>query len=203
VAWAADRFGDGFVVAASMADAVLAHLVASVRPGATVLFLDTGYHFAETLGTRDAVAAGLPVTVRTVSAALTRAEHEAEFGRLHATDPDLCCKLRKVWPLDQALRGASAWASGARRSESASRASLPVVGWDQRRGLVKLNPLATWTDDDVHRYAVEHGVLVNPLRQLGYASIGCAPCTRPVADGEDARAGRWAGSAKTECGIHT
>jgi len=203
VGWAVDHFRDGFVVAASMADSVLADLVSRVQPGTQVLFLDTGYHFAETLGTRDAVAATLPITVRTVTPVLTRREHEDEFGQLYASDPDLCCKMRKVWPLDRVLAGKQAWASGSRRAESASRASLPVVGWDGRRGMVKLNPLATWTDEDVAAYAAEHDVIVNPLRSIGFDSIGCFPCTRAVTDGEDARAGRWAGLAKTECGIHT
>ena len=200
--WAADAFGDGLAVTASMADGVLAHVAGRAVPGVTVLFLDTGYHFPETIGTRDAVAATTAVRVETVAPGLTRQEHEAEFGRLYELDPDLCCSIRKVWPLDRALRPYVAWASGIRRAESASRTTTPVVGWDARRRLVKISPLARWSDEDVEAYVARHGVLVNPLRQVGYASIGCAPCTRPVAAGEDARAGRWAGRAKTECGLH-
>ncbi len=126
--WAASEFGPGLVVTASMADGVLAHVAGRAVPGTRVLFLDTGYHFAETLGTRDAVAATTPVDVRTVAPPLTKAQHEAEFGKLYETNPDLCCQIRKVWPLDQALRPYTAWASGIRRSESATRAKTPVVG---------------------------------------------------------------------------
>ena len=142
-------------------------------------------------------------TCRRSAPSLTRAQHEAEFGKLYETNPDLCCQIRKVWPLDQALRPYAAWASGIRRSESATRAQTPVVGWDARRRLVKVSPLARWTDEQVDSYVAEHDILVNPLREIGFASIGCAPCTRPVAPGEDPRAGRWAGRSKTECGIHT
>ncbi len=200
--WAAETFGDRFVVTASMADGVLSHLASVAVPGVTVLFLDTGYHFPETIGTRDAVAASYDVRVQTVTHPLRVPEHEAEYGRLYETDPDLCCAIRKVWPLDRALAPYDAWASGVRRAEAATRADTPVVGWDAKRRKVKINPLATWTDEQVDAYVAEHGILVNPLREIGYASIGCAPCTRPVAPGEDPRAGRWAGRAKVECGIH-
>jgi phosphoadenosine phosphosulfate reductase len=202
VRWAADTFGERFVVTASMSDGVLSHVAGRAVPGITVLFLDTGYHFAETIGTRDAIAATYPVNVETVTHPLRVPEHEAEYGRLYEIDPDLCCAIRKIWPLDRALRPYDAWASGVRRAELASRADTPVVGWDAKRRKVKVNPLATWTDDQVAGYVAEHDILVNPLRQLGYASIGCAPCTRPVDAGADARSGRWAGLAKAECGIH-
>ncbi len=200
--WAAGTFGTRFALSASMADGVLSHVAGQAIPGVDVLFLDTGYHFAETLGTRDAVDAVYPVNVRTIKPELLVHEHEADYGRLYETDPDICCAIRKVWPLERALRDYVAWGSGVRRSESASRAHTPVVAWDARRGKVKVSPLARWTDEQVDAYVAEHGVLVNPLREIGYTSIGCAPCTRPVKDGEDARAGRWAGSGKTECGLH-
>ena len=202
VRWAVDTFGERFVVTASMSDGVLSHVAGRAVPGITVLFLDTGYHFAETLGTRDAVAATYPVTVETVTHPLRVPEHEAEYGRLYETDPDLCCAIRKIWPLDRALRPYDAWASGVRRAELPSRAGTPVVGWDAKRRKVKVNPLATWSDEQVVEYVAKHDILVNPLREIGYTSIGCAPCTRPVAPGDDTRAGRWAGRAKTECGIH-
>lgn len=200
--WARDTFGDGFALTASMADAVLIHVASGVIPGIDVLFLDTGYHFPETLGTRDAVAATYHVTVHTVGPSLLVHEHEADFGKLHDIDPDMCCAIRKVWPLERAIRPYRAWAGGVRRADAATRADTPVVTWDTRRGKVKVNPLATWTDEQVEAYVAEHGILVNPLRQIGYTSIGCAPCTRPVAPGEDPRSGRWAGLAKTECGLH-
>jgi phosphoadenosine phosphosulfate reductase len=202
VRWAADTFGDRFAVTASMSDGVLSHVAGRAVPGITVLFLDTGYHFPETIGTRDAIAATYPVNVETVTHPLRVPEHEAEYGRLYEIDPDLCCAIRKIWPLDRALQPYDAWAGGVRRAELASRADTPVVAWDAKRRKVKVNPLATWTDEQVAAYVAEHGILVNPLRQIGYTSIGCAPCTRPVAAGEDPRAGRWAGLAKTECGIH-
>lgn len=200
--WAADRYGESLVVTASMADGVMAHLASAVRPGITVVFLDTGYHFAETIGTRDAIAATLPINVVSASAPLTRREHEAEFGPLYLTDPDLCCRMRKVWPLDKALHGYRAWASGIRRAESTSRADLGPVRIDPRRAMLKINPLFAWSDEQVESYASQHGIIVNPLKSIGYTSIGCAPCTRPVNDGEEARAGRWSGHTKTECGIH-
>lgn len=202
VRWAHATFGDRFALTASMSDGVLCHVAAAAVPGIEVLFLDTGYHFAETLGTRDAIAAAYDVTVRTVSHPLTVAEHEADYRRLYEIDPDMCCAIRKVWPLDRALAPYDAWAGGLRRAESPTRANAPVVGWDAKRGKVKVNPLATWSDEQVAAYVAEHGILVNPLREIGYLSIGCEPCTRPVAPGEDPRAGRWAGRSKTECGIH-
>ena len=201
--WAADTFGDRFVVSSSMGDGVLASLAASVVPGVEVVFLDTGYHFAETLGTRDAVAQVYDVRVRTVLPLLTVAQQDAEHGpELWRRDPDACCAMRKVEPLARALEGYEAYASGIRRDESPTRAGTPVVEWDERRGLVKVNPIVRWSQDDVDAYVARHGVLVNPLVHEGYPSIGCAPCTRRVAPGEDLRAGRWAGSDKTECGLH-
>jgi phosphoadenosine phosphosulfate reductase len=201
--WAGETFGDDFAITSSMADGLLAHLAGRAVPGVHVVFLDTGYHFAETIGTRDWISSVLPITLVDVTPAQTVAEQDAEHGpRLHERDPDLCCSLRKVTPLAQVLAGYVAWGSGVRRDEAATRASTKVVDWDAKRGMVKVNPLAAWTQDDVDAYIAEHQVPVNPLHEMGYASIGCAPCTRPVAPGEDPRAGRWAGRSKTECGLH-
>ena len=201
--WADEQLGSSWCVTSSMADAVVPHLASRVRPGVDVLFLDTGYHFAETIGTRDAVAATMPVTVRTITPKRTVAEQEASFGaRLYEHNPDQCCALRKVMPLRKQLQSYVAWASGLRRDEAATRAEAKVVEWDARRSMVKLNPIAAWTQHDVDAYIAEHGVLVNPLLFDGYGSVGCAPCTRRITHGEDARAGRWAGTAKTECGLH-
>jgi phosphoadenosine phosphosulfate reductase len=202
IQWAARTFGERFAVTASMADGVLSHVAGDAVPGITVLFLDTGYHFAETIGTRDAIAATYPVKVETIMHPLRVPEHEAEYGRLYEIDPDLCCAIRKVWPLDRALRPYDAWAGGVRRSESITRSDTPVVAWDAKRRKVKINPLATWSDAQVDAYVAEHDILVNPLREIGYTSIGCEPCTRPVAPGQDSRSGRWSGRTKTECGIH-
>ncbi|MET8625549.1 phosphoadenylyl-sulfate reductase [Kitasatospora sp. NPDC004669] len=203
--WAADTFGKRFCVTSSMEDAVVAHLASSVFPGVDVVFLDTGYHFAETIGTRDAVAATMPVNVITLRPLKTVAEQDAEYGpNLHDRDPDLCCSLRKVEPLNRGLGGYDAWATGLRRDESPSRANTPVVAWDPKRRKVKIAPIARWTQEDVDAYVAANGVLLNPLLWEGYTSIGCSPlsCTRKPAEGEDARAGRWSGSGKTECGIH-
>jgi phosphoadenosine phosphosulfate reductase len=201
--WAAETFGRRFCVTSSMEDAVVAHLASRVMPGVRVVFLDTGYHFPETIGTRDAVAAVMDVEVVTLTPRRSIAEQDAEHGpKLHDRDPDLCCAMRKVAPLEEGLREFDAWATGLRRDESPTRAGTPVVGWDERRGKVKVSPIARWTQQDVDSYVSEHGVLTNPLLSDGYASVGCAPCTRRVLEGEDARAGRWSGTGKSECGIH-
>ena len=201
--WATEEFGDRICVTSSMTDAVIIHLASAVRPGIDVIFLDTGYHFAETLGTRDAVQAVYPVNLISVTPSRTVAGQDAALGpRLHGRDPDLCCYLRKVEPLQRALAGYDAWITGVRRDETPQRRSTRVVEWSASRGMVKVNPIAAWTQDQVDAYIAEHQVLVNPLVHDGYPSIGCAPCTARVAPGADPRSGRWAGTGKTECGIH-
>lgn len=204
IEWAAATFGERFCVTSSMGDAVLAHLASKVVPGIDVVFLDTGYHFVETIGTRDAVEATLDVNLLTITPVQSVAEQDAEHGKdLYKTDPDKCCALRKVAPLRDALAGYDAWATGLRRAETHDRVIAPVIGWDAKKGKVKVSPLARWSDEQVEAYIAEHGVLVNPLVYDGYPSIGCWPCTRRVAPGDDPRSGRWAGMNKTECGIHT
>ncbi|WP_042435043.1 phosphoadenylyl-sulfate reductase [Streptacidiphilus anmyonensis] len=203
--WAAETFGRRLAVTSSMEDAVVAHLASAALPGVDVIFLDTGYHFVETIGTRDAVAATMPVNVITLTPRQSVAEQDAEYGaRLHDRAPDLCCKLRKVEPLNRGLAGYDAWATGLRRDESPTRANTPVVAYDPKRQKVKIAPIARWTQEDVDAYVAANGILLNPLLFDGYASIGCSPesCTRRVLEGEDARSGRWAGAGKTECGIH-
>lgn len=204
LAWAADAFGDALVVACSMAgDTVVPHLAAKHRPGVDVLFLQTGYHFPETIGTRDALEATTDVTIVDVLPALSVAEQDARFGpKLHDRDPSQCCSLRKVEPINRELASYEAWVTGLRREDSPLRAQTPLVEWDSVHQMVKINPIAAWSFDEVLDYAGSHGVPVNLLLTEGYPSIGCAPCTRPVAPGEDPRAGRWAGLAKTECGLH-
>ncbi|QTE31282.1 phosphoadenylyl-sulfate reductase [Pengzhenrongella sicca] len=203
-AWAAAEFGGSLAVACSMADAVLPHLVSAAAPGVDVLFLETGYHFAQTSATRDEVAARLPIRVVDVLPRLTVAEQDAQYGaELFARDPAACCRMRKVEPLAAQLAGYEAWVTGVRRDEAPTRATTPIVTWDELHGLVKINPLAPWTFDDLLAYAAEHDVTLNPLLTDGYPSIGCQPCTARVAPGADPRSGRWAGLAKTECGIHT
>lgn len=190
-------------VACSMADAVLPHLVAQQLPGVDVLFLDTGYHFTETRITRDEVAERLPVTVVDVLPELTVAQQDEKYGKdLFARDAAACCKLRKMDPLKRALSGYGAWFTGVRRDEAPTRGNTPLVAFDETHGLLKFNPVAAWSFDELIGYAAGHQVPVNLLLAHGYPSIGCEPCTRPVAEGEDPRAGRWAGLSKTECGIH-
>jgi phosphoadenosine phosphosulfate reductase len=204
IRWVAENFETSDVaVACSMADAVLPALVAKHLPGVDVLFLDTGYHFPETMGTRDLVQESLDVNIVDLKPELTVEEQDREYGKdLFASDPAACCRMRKVEPLNKALAGYKLWFTGVRREEAPTRTNTPLVTWDDSHGLVKANPMATWSFDDLVDYANENGVPVNMLLTNGYPSIGCQPCTRPVAEGEDPRAGRWAGLSKTECGIH-
>ncbi|GAB2469435.1 phosphoadenylyl-sulfate reductase [Luteococcus sediminum] len=204
LAWAADEFGDALAVACSMAaDTILPALVSQTIRDVDVLFLETGYHFDQTHSTRDELARTWPVNVIDVLPELTVAQQDEQYGKdLFATDPAACCGLRKVEPLARALSGYEAWVTGIRREDNALRANAQLVEWDQTHQMVKLNPIAAWSFEQVLDFATTHGVPVNPLLADGYPSIGCKPCTRRVAPGEDPRAGRWAGLAKTECGIH-
>ena len=190
VRWAVDRFGPHLSLLASMTDAVLVDLAVRVDPSIEVVFIDTGHHFPETLETVELIRRRYGLNLRMVT-----------VGPDPAPLVDGCCSATKVLQLDRALVGRQAWMSGLRRAEASTRAEAPIVGLD-RRGLVKVNPLATWTDEDVAGYIAEHDVPVNPLVYQGFLSVGCRPCTRPVAAGDDPRSGRWAGSARTECGIH-
>jgi phosphoadenosine phosphosulfate reductase len=202
--WADENFGASYVVASNMQDAVLIDMAAKVRPGVDVVFLDTGYHFVETIGTRDAVEAVYDVNVLNITPEHTVDEQDRLFGKnLFAREPNECCRMRKVEPLGKALRGYSAWVTGLRRVEAPTRANAPLISFDEAFGLVKINPLAAWTDEDVQDYIDEHGVLVNPLVYEGYPSIGCAPCTAKPLDGTDPRSGRWQGTGKIECGLHS
>jgi phosphoadenosine phosphosulfate reductase len=203
IRWAAETFGERMCMTSSMTDAVIIHLTAQIRPGIDVIFLDTGYHFAETIGTRDAVSAVYQVNVINVVPEQTVAEQDAEMGpRLYSRNPDLCCYLRKVVPLELALEPYDAWITGVRSEETDARNDTRVVQWDARREMVKVNPIVDWTQDQVEAYIADNGVLVNPLVYDGYPSIGCATCTARVEPGAAARSGRWAGTGKTECGIH-
>lgn len=202
--WTDENFGANYVVASNMQDAVLIDLAARIRPGVDVVFLDTGYHFVETIGTRDAVEAVYDVNVLNILPEHTVEQQDALLGKnLFARDPNECCRRRKVEPLSKALRGYSAWATGLRRVEAPTRANAPLISFDEAFGLVKINPLAAWTDQDIQDYIDQHGVLVNPLVYEGYPSIGCAPCTAKPELGDDPRSGRWQGLGKTECGLHS
>ncbi len=195
VRWASDRYGDDLVMTASFQDCVLIDVVAGIAPGTEVVFLDTGYHFDETLGYLAKVRDRYELNLRVVGP-------ELPPDRRWQTDPDGCCQARKVDPLRRALADKAAWLSGLRRADNPLRAGVSVVGYDDVCGAVKINPLATWSDDDIAAYVAERELPVHPLRAQGYTSIGCWPCTRPTLPGEDPREGRWSGSAKTECGLH-
>ena len=194
IQWAVDSFGPHIALAASMTDAVLIDLAVKVAPAIEVLFIDTGYHFPETLETVEVVRRRYGLNLRM----MTVAPHDEELWKV---DPENCCSAVKVGQLDRALAGKAAWMSGLRRDESPTRANAPIVARDLR-GLIKVNPLATWTAADVDEYIATHDVPVNPLIAQGYPSIGCMPCTNKVAPGQDPRSGRWANSSKTECGLH-
>lgn len=195
IRWAHERYGDGLVLAASFQDCVLIDIAVQVVPDIEVIFLDTQYHFAETLWYVEEVR-------RRYGLNLTVVEPLVDPDNRWQTDLDGCCGVRKVEPLNRSLSGRAAWMSGLRRVDGPSRVDASVVHWDERRGLVKVNPLVTWTDEDIEGYVRDHDLLVHPLTQKGYPSIGCWPCTSAVGPGEDPRSGRWRGSDKTECGIN-
>jgi phosphoadenosine phosphosulfate reductase len=194
IQWAVDAFAPHLSLTASMTDAVLVDLAVKVEPGIEVVFIDTGYHFPETLETVEKVRRHYGLNLRL----MTVPPHDEEHWKI---DPENCCSAIKVGQLDRALAGKAAWMSGLRRDESPTRANAPIVVRDLR-GLVKVNPLAAWSEEDVAGYIADHDVPYNPLLDQGYLSIGCWPCTKPVAEGEDARSGRWVGLSKKECGLH-
>jgi phosphoadenosine phosphosulfate reductase len=195
IKWAVDRFGTDIVLAASFQDCVLIDVAYNAVPDIEVVFLDTQYHFAETMWYVDRVRERYDLNLTVMEPLVTPDD-------LWETDPDECCAMRKVEPLARALRGKQGWMTGLRRVESPTRAKTPIVHLDVGRGIVKVNPLATWTDDDIAAYKADHELLEHPLAAQGYPSIGCWPCTRPVKDGDDPRSGRWAGRGKMECGLH-
>jgi len=194
IQWAVDNFSPHLCLAASMQDAVLIDLATRIDPGIEVVFIDTGYHFPETLETVEAVRKRYGLNLRM----MTVAHHDEELWKV---DPENCCSAVKVGQLDRALAGKAAWMSGLRRDEAETRSRAPIVTRDLR-GLVKVNPIANWRDLDVQGYIVDHDVPVNPLLHRGYTSIGCQPCTQLPTDPDDPRSGRWAGRGKSECGIH-
>jgi phosphoadenosine phosphosulfate reductase len=195
VLWAWETYKDQAVLAASFQDCVLIDVAMQVAPEIEVVFLDTQYHFAETLWYVDQVRDRYDLNLRVITP-------QIDPDNLWQVDTDACCEMRKVEPLSRALEGKAAWLTGLRRDEASTRANAPIVGWDIGRGIVKVNPLAPWNHDDIDSYVSDRHLLEHPLRDKGYPSIGCWPCTQPVAEGDDPRAGRWAGSGKLECGLH-
>jgi phosphoadenosine phosphosulfate reductase len=200
LAYAVEQFHPRLVVACSFQKeaSVILDLVLQIAPDVRVFTLDTHVLFPETYETWKRVEERYGIAVEVHQGPSLGRQAAAHGDRLWERDPDACCDLRKVRPLERALAGADAWVSGVRREQSPSRAGTPKLGWDERHGLWKANPLADWSDEEVWRYIVEHDVPYNPLHDRGYASIGCTHCTRP-GGGRD---GRWAGTGKTECGIH-
>jgi phosphoadenosine phosphosulfate reductase len=194
IRWAAQEFGDSLVLAASFEDIVLIDLATKVASDIEVIFLDTGAHFPETLAFVEAVRARYDLNLTVTKPGPEAAAHPCGSAQ--------CCQFRKVEPLKKAVQGKAAWLTSLKRTDGPTRADTPIVSSDATFGLVKVNPLASWTDDDVASYLADHDLPVHPLWSQGYRSIGCAPTTRPVGQGEDARAGRWSGLDKTECGLH-
>jgi len=204
--WAFREFHPRIVLACSfggISGSALLDMAVRLQPDVRVFFLDTGLLFPEAYALREEVERRYGIKVQAFRCPLSLQEQEEEFGpELWRRDPDLCCRLRKVEPNRRALEGALAWITGLRRDQAPTRREVPVVQWDPLFRLVKVNPLATWSEARVWQYIRENGVPYNPLLERGYRSIGCIPCTRPVAPGEEPRAGRWSGTGKVECGLH-
>ena len=203
--WAVRQFHPRLALATAFGaeGCCLIRMLAEIEPGVATFNLETGYQFPETLELRERIKERYGIEVELVPPELTVADYEAKHGGpLYQRRPDQCCHDRKVVPLRRALAGYRAWVSAIRRDQTADRALAEVVQWDAQFGLVKVNPLLRWSRRDVWKFLLAHDVPYNPLHDRGYASIGCWPCTRAVADGEDERAGRWSGTAKKECGLH-
>ena len=209
LAWALEKSGLQEIAIASAFQTegtVVIHMATQIRPDVPILFLETGFQFAETLAFKERLTEQLGLNVRDLVGEYSVDRQEAEFGaRLFESNPEVCCEINKVRPMFEALRGLDAWVTSVRRDSSPTRATTPIVeryDLEQDRPIVKVNPMANWTKPQVWGYLKEHDLPHNPLYDLGYSSIGCAPCTRLRFTGEPERAGRWAGIAKWECGIH-
>lgn len=204
--WGVERFFPKLTMATAFGPegCVILHMLSEIEPKVRVFNLDTGYQFEETLHLRDRIAARYGIEVEFVRAIDTVEEYEkVNGGPVHTHDPDRCCFDRKIVPLRRAVVGYDAWISAIRADQSSARARADVIGWDGKFDLVKINPLLRWTKRDVWAFITSNDVPYNPLHDQGYPSIGCRPCTRAVAPGQDERAGRWVGQAKTECGLHS
>jgi phosphoadenosine phosphosulfate reductase len=203
--WAVDTFHPHLTMATAFGaeGCCLIHMLAEIEPGVRIFNLDTGYQFAETLELRERIKERYGIAVEMIQPELTVAEYETEHGGpLYPHRPDQCCHDRKILPLRRAVVGYEAWVSAIRRDQTNDRAVADVVQWDAKFNLIKINPILGWTKKDVWAFVLQHNVPYNPLHDQGYPSIGCRPCTRPVQNGEDERAGRWAGTVKKECGLH-
>ena len=206
IRWGVQRFGSHLTMGTAFGPEgmTILCLLSKIAPETHVFNLDTGYQFPETLELRDKVASLYGIEVELKKPELTVEQYEAKHGGpLYKKDSDRCCFDRKLTVLRQAISGKHAWISAIRRDQSPDRAKAPIVGWDKKFGLVKINPLANSTKSDIWKFMTDHNVPYNPLHDQGYTSIGCWPCTRAVLFGEDERSGRWSGTEKTECGIHS
>ena len=206
LAWAWERFRPDVMLTCSFQHdgVVLAHMLHAIAPEAPIVFINTGFHFPETLAYRDEIVRRLGLRLVELEPIMPRPEFAARYGLdLYARNPDLCCHINKVEPLKRYLPSVRAWVNGRRRDQASTRAAIPIVEELQQGALYKVNPLASWTSKDTFYYLERHGIPTHPLFEQGYTSIGCAPCTRPPLAGGDERSGRWAGQAKTECGLHT
>jgi phosphoadenosine phosphosulfate reductase len=205
LAWAVETFGADIAASSSFQTqgVPLLHMISRVKPDLPILFLDTGYHFPETLAFRDQLVQAWGLSLRVVRAVLSRDEFVDQYGHdLYRRDPDLCCHVNKVEPMQRAVAGLRAWISGIRRDQSSARAEAQILEL-MSSGEMRVHPMATWRRQDVWRYIHQYNLPEHPLLAQGYLSIGCAPCTRPVYPGEDERGGRWVGQERTECGLHT
>ncbi|MGG1313159.1 phosphoadenylyl-sulfate reductase [Cohnella laeviribosi] len=204
IRWAVETFPNiTFACSFGAEDVVLVDMLQKISPKTDIFYLDTDFHFKETYETRDRLAQRYGLEFIQVKPKLTPEEQASEYGdKLWKRDPNACCNLRKVEPLTRILNKYDAWITGIRRDQAPTRANAKKVEYDTKFGLVKFNPLAAWTSDDVWNYIREHDVIYNPLHDQSYPSIGCEHCTRPVKPGEDPRAGRWSGTDKIECGLH-
>ncbi len=207
IAWGVERFAPHFTMGTAFGPegCVILSMLAQIAPKTYVFNLETGYQFQQTLDLRDRIADKYGIEVDLLKPELSVPEYEAlHGGPLYQTNPNQCCFDRKIKLLERAAANMHAWMSGIRRDQSADRAEAPIVGWDKRFGLVKISPLANWTNKEVWKRILDEKVPYNPLHDQGYPSIGCWPCTQAVVPGEgDERAGRWSGTAKTECGLHS
>lgn len=204
--WAAERFAPRFTMATAFGPEgmTIIHMLAEIAPDTPIFNLDTGYQFPETLELRERIKQRYGIEVEMKKPNLTvEAYEQLHGGPVYKKDPHRCCSDRKTSLLRDAAQGMHAWASGIRRDQSPDRARAPIVGWDKKFKIVKVSPLATWTKKEVWAMIVDNDIPYNPLHDQGYTSVGCRPCTRSVMFGEDERAGRWSGFAKTECGLHT
>ncbi len=204
--WAVDVYGEDLTLSVSFGNPegmVLLDMLSRITDRAQVFTLDTGFLFEETIRFREEAMKRYPLPLKVITPGLSVEEQVERYGpELYSCKPDLCCEVRKIEPQRRFLRDYGAWVTGIRRDQTAQRASTPVLSWEERFGVVKIAPLVNWSAGEVEEYVRERGVPLNPLLGGGYKSIGCEPCTRPVAPGEDARAGRWPGMDKTECGLH-